>query len=167
MYEGYAGGSHYTHAGAAVNYLCLPRNPNWGRYDDTLQKGGLVYGGEYEFSQRGPSSNIFDQQTNLLQHEAPCAVCRSTRSSVLMVPGKNQCHDGWTLEYHGYLSAGYYKHVAGSEYICVDTHPDLLRETSTTSSNGKLFYFVEGRCGSLKCPPYVNGRELTCALCTK
>ena len=84
-----------------------------------------------------------------------------------MVPGKNQCHDGWTLEYHGYLSSGKYDQAAGSEYICVDTHPDLLSETSTTNSNGKLFYFVEGRCGSLKCPPYVNGRELTCAVCTK
>ena len=68
MYEGYAGGSHYSHTGAAVNYLCLPRNPDWNRYEDTLQDGGFVYGGEYNYAQRGPSSNFFDQQTALYKN---------------------------------------------------------------------------------------------------
>jgi hypothetical protein len=26
---------------------------------------------------------------------------------------------------------------------------------------------VESHCGSLPCPPYVQGYELTCAVCTK
>ena len=29
--------------------------------------------------------------------------------------------------------------------------------------NGLLFHFVEGRCGSLPCPPYEETKELTCA----
>jgi len=33
--------------------------------------------------------------------------------------------------------------------------------------NGLLFHSVEGRCGSLPCPPYEETKELTCAVCTK
>ena len=35
------------------------------------------------------------------------------------------------------------------------------------NKNGALFYPVEAVCGSLPCPRYVNGWELTCAVCTK
>ena len=168
VYEGYAGGSHYTHSGAAVDYLCLPKNPDWDHFEPAAQSGGLVYGAEYEYSQRASSAKFFPSQTSsLVDNDVPCAVCRSTRSSVLMVPAKNQCHPGWTHEYHGYLSAGYHKHAAASEYVCVDREAEWLNGGKTTNHNGKMFYFVEGRCGSLQCPPYENGKELTCVVCTK
>ena len=64
-----------------------------------------------------------------------------------MVPAKNQCHAGWTHEYHGYLAAGYHRHAAASEYVCVDVAADVLNKGRSTDHNGKLFYFVEGRCG--------------------
>ena len=32
---------------------------------------------------------------------------------------------------------------------------------------GTRFFPVEGRCGSLPCPPYKETKELTCAVCTK
>ena len=31
--------------------------------------------------------------------------------------------------------------------------------------NGALFYRAEGRCGSLPCPAYQDGFELTCVVC--
>lgn len=62
--------------------------------------------------------------------------------------------------------AGYYNHDAGTTYICVDSHPDALHG-GATNKDGKLFYMVEAACGSLKCPPYVAGRELVCAVCSK
>ena len=40
-------------------------------------------------------------------------------------------------------------------------------QSSQGSKNGALLYLVEGVCGTLPCLPYVNGRELTCAVCTK
>lgn len=82
-----------------------------------------------------------------------------------MVPGKNVCHQDYMLEYHGYLMAGAYNHAAASEYVCVDVDPETIADTSA-NNNGKLFYHVEAECGALKCPPYVNGRELTCAVCS-
>ncbi|KAH3864788.1 hypothetical protein DPMN_027814 [Dreissena polymorpha] len=84
-----------------------------------------------------------------------------------MIPGRNKCLDGWTLEYEGYLVAGDILHSAASEFICLDAKPESLPNDSG-DNNGKLFYFAEARCGgSLKCPPYVDGRELTCVVCTK
>ena len=57
--------------------------------------------------------------------------------------------------------AGHFNFQGPSKYTCVDHHPDTVYGGSS-DMNGKLFYFVEAVCGSLKCPPYVNGRELVC-----
>ena len=80
--------------------------------------------------------------------------------------GRKTCYKGWKLEYNGYLMAGNHNHVAGTMYSCVDSTPDALHG-GHTNKDGKLFYLVEARCGSLKCPPYVEGRELVCAVCSK
>lgn len=82
-----------------------------------------------------------------------------------IIIARKSCDEGWKLEYHGYLMAGYYKHNAGTTYKCVDKDPESL-QGGHTNSNGYLFLYVEGRCGSLKCPPYVEGREIVCAVCS-
>lgn len=66
--------------------------------------------------------------------------------------------------------AGYYRHKAGttcfdSDY-CFDSVPDTING-SGNNMDGYLVYQVEARCGSLKCPPYVEGREIVCAVCSK
>ena len=102
----------------------------------------------------------------LHQQDPPCVVCRSPRSSVHMIPARNLCYGDWNLEYTGYLVGGHYGHTAASEFICLDEDPEVVAG-GEANKNGKLFYFAEARCGSLKCPPYINGRELTCAVCSK
>ena len=79
---------------------------------------------------------------------------------------RKTCFNGWNLEYRGYLMAGYHAHPAGSMFTCIDGHPDTLHG-GQANVDGKLFYPVEARCGPLKCPPYVEGRELICAVCSK
>ena len=84
----------------------------------------------------------------------------------MMIPGRKTCYDGWKVEYSGYLSSGYYSHPGPSEYICVDESPEITNGSSTSDLNGKLLYMVEARTGSLPSPPYYNGRELTCVVCS-
>jgi hypothetical protein len=163
VYKGYAGGPVYTNKGASANYLCLPEEPLWNVYEDAEQTAGTVYGAEYELKDRNVN-NFFGK--GMKDQNVPCCVCRTTRASVLFIPGRNQCYDGWTLEYEGYLSSGYFTHEASSEFVCLDAKPEIINGGSA-NENGKLFYFVEARCGSLRCPPYVNGRELTCVVCSK
>ncbi|XP_045170003.2 uncharacterized protein LOC123532603 [Mercenaria mercenaria] len=163
VYKGYAAGGHYSKKGAASNYLCFPEEPVWGIYEDSEQVAGTVYGAEYEL--HGRNMDKFFGRT-MLNHDVPCSVCRTKRPSVLFVPGRNICFDGWTLEYSGYLTSGHDSHHASTRYVCLDVNPEIIAG-GVSDADGKLFYFVEARCGSLKCPPYVNGRELTCAVCSK
>ena len=161
VYEGYVGGSHYSHKGSGSNYVCLTRDPIYERYKSGLQGYySRMYGGEYQ----SESAGIF--RSSLQNHDPPCAVCRvAKRTSQLMVPGRNLCPTGWTREYKGYLMAEQYTHYR-TMYTCVDDNPDY-KPGSRVNDNGALFYFVEGQCGSLPCGPYIEGRELTCAVCTR
>ncbi|XP_035657362.1 collagen alpha-2(IX) chain-like [Branchiostoma floridae] len=65
-----------------------------------------------------------------------------------------------------YLMAGYHGHSSRTEFVCMDGEAEAL-PGGEGDENGALFYPVESRCGSLPCPPYVEGRELTCVVCTK
>lgn len=81
---GFTGGSYYGHKGAAVEPLCLPRNPEWGRYADGYDGAKTyVFGAEYEtYSFKG-----FDQ--TLQNHDVPCAVCLVRQKTVVkMFPGE-------------------------------------------------------------------------------
>lgn len=82
-FVGYVGGSHYTHTGAAVEPLCLPKNPEWGIYrDGTDGLKAHIYGAEYE------TGGLFGKWHSLYQHDVPCSVCLVRgRSVVEMFPG--------------------------------------------------------------------------------
>ena len=160
---GIIGGEYYNHYGGGSQYLCLPRNPKYDKYQNGRQGAGAVYGTEYQVLHY--NGNPFDK--SLHDHDAPCAVCFvKSRGSMLMMPARNDCPSGWTKEYHGYLMTSYNGDKHSSEFICVDGNPEYIRG-SKQDKNGALLYFVEGVCGSLPCLPYVAGRELTCAVCTK
>ena len=157
------GGERYTHHGGGVNYLCLPHNPKYDKYTNGHQASGYVYGTEYQVSEY----NGDPFKRNLHDHDAPCVVCFvKSRGSMLMMPARNDCPSGWTEEYHGYLMTAYHGHKHSSDFVCVDGDPEYV-SGSHADKNGALLYAVEGVCGSLPCLPYVNGRELTCAVCTK
>ena len=126
----------------------------------------FIYVTEYR-SGMGRLDEIFG--TGHKDQDVPCAVCNiRSRSSVIMIPAKTKCYPGWTLEFTGYLMAGYHNHEAATDYYCIDKEPEnVVGGRESLNDNGYLLFFVEARCGSLKCPPYVNGRELTCVVCSK
>ena len=161
---GYAGGTHYATQGGASDYLCMPQDPQWGKYNDAADNsGGEVWGAEYELG-----TDIPYNRARLHNQNVPCAVCRAkTRATTLMIPGRQDCYCGWTKEYSGYLMTEYKGHQR-RQYACMDADPEVLEGGSVhENQNGALFYPVEARCGSLPCPPYGNGRELTCVVCSK
>ncbi|WAR30223.1 hypothetical protein MAR_032765 [Mya arenaria] len=105
---------------------------------------------------------------NLYDHDAPCAVCHTSRQASVMIPGRNQCYPGWTKEYAGYLVAGLSgtSHKSPTNYVCLDSGAEY-EASDYRDDNGKLMYLVEAMCGSLRCPPYVQYREITCVVCSK
>ena len=105
---------------------------------------------------------------NVHNHDVPCVVCYvSSRGTQLMMPARDDCPNGWTEEYHGYLMTEHYGHTISRDFICVDSDPESV-PGSYGSHDGALLYLVQPNCGYFStCPPYYEGRELTCAVCTK
>ncbi|XP_071845737.1 uncharacterized protein [Apostichopus japonicus] len=163
LYSGVAGGAHYSNKGGASNYLCLPQEPIYDEPEATAHSDrGYLYGSEYQTNTYPPYAHLHDS-------EVPCAVCKAAqRSSYIMVPARNACPGSeWTLEYFGHLMSDYHNHWK-TEFVCMDRNAEAIPRT-VANANGALFYPVEGRCsssGGIPCGPYVNGYELTCAVCT-
>ena len=160
---GIMGGEWYNHPGGGTNYLCLPHNPKYDKYKEGIQGQAFMYGAEYD--NRQYNGDPF--QRNIHNHEALCVVCFvKSRGSMLMMPARNDCPSGWTEEYHGYLMTENHALKHPRDFVCVDGDPEYVPGT-IANLDGATLYAVEGRCGSLPCLPYVDGRELTCAVCTK
>ncbi|KAK3084570.1 hypothetical protein FSP39_015632 [Pinctada imbricata] len=156
VYDGFAAGGYYSNKGAGVNYLCLPRDPLWGiNYTGTIYS--TIYGAEYDTSFFGTNNG----------DDLPCAVCRS-RSGVtsMMLPGRNKCYKHWRMQYNGYLATSGDSFDSSKEYICINENADAM-VGGGHDYNGALFYSVAASCTSLACPPYISGKRLTCAVCTK
>ena len=158
VYAGRAAGNYYNQGGGA-EYLCLPDEPNYLRYANGVQsERSYLYGAEYEPWQSAPLSAVGN-------HNVPCAVCyASTRGTVMMIPGKTVCPFSWIREYYGYLMANQYN-FRRTKHECIDHSPQSI-PGSASNTDGALFYHVEDRCRGI-CPPYTDGRELTCTVCTK
>lgn len=156
-YTGMTGGGHYTNPGRNADPICLPHDPQLGPVSGE-GAFGAVFGSEYE-------TNAFGN--DLHDKDVPCAVCRTkTASSVLMIPGRSQCYTGWKMEYSGNLMSGSHGHTGASNYLCVDTSPDVL-EGGARNDDGYLLYVVKAYCGSLKCPPYKQDTIVRCVVCSK
>jgi len=163
VYSGYTAGTMFNGKGGGSNYLCMTDEPIWGKHDTGTQEGALLYGTGYEY---GARSELPMFNRNLDEYNTPCAVCQTRRSINIMIPGRNKCTDGWTLEYHGYLFAGRSTHTGSSQFICVDVEPGIVG-LSKRKSDQSLLYIAEVRCGTLPCPPYNDGWEPTCVVCSK
>ena len=158
IYNGRAGGAHYSHAGTAANFICLPNNPEYYSSGKPATYAAYVYGSEYE--------TWGSPLANLANHNVPCAVCYSGRSSMIMVPAKITCPSQWTREYNGYLMAGYYAHASAKNFVCMDKDPESVRG-SAASTDGALFYHARlGNCYGLDCSPYNTHKDLACVVCT-
>ena len=154
VYNGYAAGSHSSHRGGAANHLCMPKDPE---FLPPQSPGANVFGTEYDQNFNG----------NDADDDAPCSVCKSQRTSILMLPGRQHCYSGWVMEYTGILVAGFYSYESATEYICLDSAPESLNHGPGKADNQNLLFYVSSECGSLPCPPYKSVGILPCVVCSK
>ncbi len=161
LYSGRAAGSFFNQQGGGSNYICLPDEPEFLAVTDGVQGDrSPVHGVEYQFFQSPPALG------NLADHNAPCAACYTAeRVAKIMIPGKVNCMPSWTREYYGYLMTEFPTHNRNS-FECVDVDAESLPD-SAANTNGALFHFTEATCNGIACPPYTEGHELACVVCTK
>ena len=158
---GISAGQSHLHTGGMSNTLCLHSSPTFGKFSDKVDTSQYIYGVEYEQGNFNPFGHALQNQ------DAPCAVCRAVKQGVhIMIPGRNICPSGWKTEYQGYLMSEHYGHRGRTTAVCVDMDAEGFPR-SAADKNGNLWYTIQAACGSLPCGPYVYGRELTCAVCTK
>ncbi|CAC5384062.1 unnamed protein product [Mytilus coruscus] len=156
--EGYVVGKKHNINGGGSNFLCLTKQPEY----TNLQSPNIannLYGVETDIN--GFSPSIADK-------DMTCAVCITQRSSVLMIPGTKYGTSGWNMEYWGYLMS----HGVGgtwqpTKYICTDSRRPVAVPGGDRNNGESVVYLVGGVCGSLKCPPYINGKPLTCVVCSR
>ena len=166
---GYSAGSFYTHKGGPGEYICLPDNPQWGRYVAGDGWPSNIYGVEYEIHSVYATNDLLLKDNNngesLHEQNAPCVYCKvGGRSVVTTFAATTQCPEGWSLEYGGYLMASYDNHGRAGP-VCVDEMPEVT-PGGAANRDGALFYFVQSKCGSLPCPPYFENRQLACVVCS-
>ncbi|VDH94265.1 Hypothetical predicted protein [Mytilus galloprovincialis] len=163
--RGIAGGGSYDETGSGTNYLCLPHDPDQSpsQFPNELEANDYVahvWGAEYQYS--------FGRVK--LSDDVPCAVCLDTKTTTsLMIPAKSSCPSHWIKQYNGFLCSNMYGHPAASEYACVDYDAQYV-EGKRENQDGKLFYPVASKCGSLPCPPYENAKfiiEYDSSICYK
>jgi len=168
MLTGYAAGPMYNRGGGGSNFLCLPQDPDWDHTKPAWATNGFIAGVEYELFDR---NDVFSSSNTggipLLNNPAPCAVCYlDHRQTALMVPAKTRCPDGWNREYGGYMVSEFsIPSRKRSSYTCWDRSPEVA--DGGTGQNQAVIYPVVAVCGSLPCSAYVNGKELTCVVCSK
>jgi len=159
IFSGYMAGKHHYEKSGGSDTICLPSNPSWSNYSDGLNGNkARVYGTEFN-----EEDGLFPYSVQ--NQDLPCSVCLARKNTYIMIPGRDDCFERWTREYHGYLAAGYHAHASPIKHICVDFEPNFLPRGSA-NDDGHLLFLVEAICGSLPCPPYVHGRELACVVCT-
>lgn len=168
VYEGRVAGWRPTGEGGGADYLCLPLDPLYLKPPSPGPNSrASLYGVKY-----GDVQDLFMRRRgrgpNISYHSVPCAVCRvQQRGSSMMIPGTNVCPTGlWTREYHGYLMTDTTNNTR-PEYICVDADATGVKVRHNKGHAGKaLLTSVQGQCGVLPCPNYLQDWELTCAVCT-
>ncbi|KAK3086128.1 hypothetical protein FSP39_013943 [Pinctada imbricata] len=150
----------YSHSGGAAESLCLPSdNPKFTEGEVTGY--AFIYGAEYEVSY------LKDDRKSLNNHKVPCAVCtRREKSVVKMFPAMDNCPGKFSKEYTGTIMAGHHGHPSATQYTCIDKDPKAVNGGGHIDQNGRLFYSVVAKCGSLKCPPYKQNKELACVVCS-
>jgi hypothetical protein len=175
LYKGYMAGKNYNKAGSGGNYLCAHENPKFlGGAPGFIGNGvaGILTG--VEFQLHGEYGNTLFKNDNipgggaLYNQDLPCVRCYvADATDQMMIPGRPDCgSSGYDLMYYGYLaSMDEWSDRQPSDYICLDEKPEG-RAGGSGDENNAFIYPVEVQCGSLPCNPYVDGMEVTCAVCT-
>ena len=169
LYSGRAAGTKHSLKGGTSDYLCLPDNPRYG--SSHITSNYPLYGVEY---QRWPTSS-----PRALYDNMPCVVCYiATRSAMFVQQASYQCPSGWSREMirvkvRVRVRVRVSDHVTGNRKgrmstICVDGNAEAIPGTIAPTIPS-LAFLLSVKCtnSELSCSPYVDGRILSYAVCTK
>ncbi|XP_060588908.1 uncharacterized protein LOC132744268 [Ruditapes philippinarum] len=118
IYEGFAGGSEHGARDSAANYVCLHKQPTWNDNNVYKSQTNLMHGAEYQ-----TGSTNWDK---IYEYDVPCVVCHVPSSNIVIIPGRNVCHEKHSLQYSGYLMSGHDSNTSETEFVCVDDEREFF-----------------------------------------
>lgn len=171
-------GHDYRSAGGGVNFQCLPADPQY----SVSAPASVPYNGLRRVSYDIHFAPKMFGSASMNQHSIPCAVCETLqRVTKLMVPAMTRCPTAdWTMEYRGYIMSAA-EHFSSDEFVkdvyhsttyeCIDEKAESLTGKPQSDFSGMSMFPVRGQCsgsGALaSCPPYQEGKALSCVVCSK
>ena len=123
-YDGAIVGSKYNEGGSS-EFLCLHNQPDFlPTVPGSQGERSRMFGTELR-NYVGHNENV-PALSHLVNHEISCSVCyASSRSVMIIVPGRKTCPPSWTREYYEYMVADKYAtHHRLRAPICLDFHAE-------------------------------------------
>ena len=149
VYAGTAAGTKWDHKGGGANLLCLPENPVYETFSIGASDKHIARLGPVEAH---PCVTLGSTPSGLEWNDnAPCAVCRTTRPTTIMIPATINCPSGWTREYYGYLMTSDEDENRGI-FVCLDRFAQEIPDSSgQTDVAHDLFHvrFIRHTCYSI------------------
>lgn len=86
---GYTAGKQEDQIGSGGDMQCLPTDPQWDGYEDGNYHGyrAHIFGAEIDL----PSATHYFT-SDVYQQDMPCAVCRTSKATTLMIPARTSCY---------------------------------------------------------------------------
>ena len=160
VYAGIAAGTKFDIKGGTSNTLCMPKQPEYMSEQTIYILSNALHGVEYDTND-SPFHHLY--QANM-----PCALCYTDeKTTTFLYPARFTCPQGWHAEYTGYM-ATQLQHPSAQKQdtICLDKDAIPI-SGSGASTDPSVVYTMHISCNGLPCPPYVERRALTCAICSK
>ncbi len=155
--------SSHAAQGGSSEYICLVDVPEFLQTTPGLQDHRTqLYGTDYEFLATPPALG------NLVRLNGPCSFCYApTRNAKIILPGRISCPATWMREYYGYyMSEAIFSAHKTKAPICIDVDAEGIPGSEAFGAASTI-HFMETTCNGISCPPYTDGGEITCAVCTK
>ena len=158
VYAGIAAGTKHDTEGGTSNTLCMPENPEYLSEQTIPYESSPLHGVEYNTNE-SPFHHLYGSNV-------PCALCYTNeKTTTFLYPARFTCPQGWHVEYSGYMATqpnNGQKH----DTICLDKDATPI-SGSGEITNPSVVSTMHISCDGLPCPPYVEMRALTCAICSK
>lgn len=160
VYAGIAAGTKYNIQGGTSNTLCMPKQPEYLSEQTIHASSNALHGVEYDTG-NSPLQHL--HQANM-----PCALCYTDeKTTTFLYPARFTCPQGWHAEYTGYMATELHSRISQKrDTICLDKDAIPI-PGSGANTNPAVVYAMHISCNGLPCPPYVERRALTCAICSK
>ena len=158
IYTGFIVGFSTT---GPTTFRCLPTEKGSVKYyNDTFSK---YTGSEPEVHYL----NLTEYQTfrpGKTNFDATCALCSvSVRNFIQMIPATYECPEGWTREYYGYLMTGFFS----TTFVCVDIEMEGFQNSADAAPNHPTLHHVTAHYKISHSDEYLDGKVLSCAVCSK